>query len=87
MKLNRLWLQQPRFSKNRVRFHDLAPDGVCIRVDWDKFVPGASLFVPCINSVECVRQVHEIASRHDWVWECRIHIEGGRWGVRFWRIL
>ena len=86
-KLSKLWLLPPQSSKNRIRYDDLAPDGVLIRVRWDKFVPGASTFVPCINTLECVRQFNEIAQANDWVWDSRIGIEGGRWGVRFWRVL
>lgn len=87
MKLSKQWLLPPRSTRNRIRSDDLAPDGVCIRVAWDKFVPGASVFVPCINTLECVRQFHEVAQFNDWVWDSRIGIEGGRWGVRFWRVL
>lgn len=87
MKLSKIWLQPPQCSKNRIRFDDLAPDGVCIRVDWRRFLPGASVFVPCINTVECVRQFYEIAQKNDWAWEVRVKAEGGRWGARFWRIL
>ena len=87
MKLSKLWQQPPRCFKHRVRIDDLAPDGVCIRVAWDKFVPGASVFVPCINTLECVRQFYDVSRRRDWVIDTRIGIEGGRWGVRFWRVL
>lgn len=87
MRLSKLWRQTPRCSRNRVLIDDLAPDGVHIRVAWDKFVPGASVFVPCINTVECVRQFYEIAQHRDWTIDTRIGIEGGRWGVRFWRVL
>jgi hypothetical protein len=87
MKLSKLWQLPPRSYKNRIRRDDLAPDGVCIRVAWDKFVPGASVFVPCIDTLECVRQFYEVARFNDWSIDTRIGIEGGRWGVRFWRVL
>lgn len=87
MKLSKQWLLPPQCHRNRVQFDDLAPDGVRIRVAWDKFVPGASVFIPCINAVECVRQFNEIAKSGDWVWDTRVGTEGGRWGVRFWRVL
>lgn len=87
MKLSKLWQLPPRSSKNRIRRDDLAPDGVLIRVAWDKFVPGASVFVPCVNTLECVRQIYEVARFNDWTIDTRIGIEGGRWGVRFWRVL
>ena len=87
MKLKKLWQQPPRSSKNRLRLDDLAPDGVLIKVNWGEFVPGASVFVPCINTVECGRQMYEIARLKGWTLDARAQIEGRRWGVRFWRVL
>ena len=87
MKLSRQWLQPPRSYKHRLRVDDLAPDGVPVRVAWAKFVPGASVFVPCVDTLECVRQLNEVAQHHDWTLDYRIIIEGGRWGVRVWRVL
>jgi hypothetical protein len=48
---------------------------------------GASFFIPCVNSVELIRQV--IAATDKWGWEMtfRARIENGKWGVRFWRLL
>jgi hypothetical protein len=45
------------------------------------------VFVPCINTLECVRQFYEVAQFNDWTIDTRIGIEGGRWGVRFWRVM
>ena len=87
MKLNKIWQAQPRSFKNRLRVGDFAPDGVVISIGWDRFVPGTSVFVPCVNTLECTRQFYEFTDRHDWVLDTRIGIEGGRWGVRFWRVL
>jgi hypothetical protein len=87
MKLNRTWLTPPRSFKRRVRIEDLAPDGVCIRVNWDRFVPGASVFVPCLDTAECARQFNELARTRDWVWDARLRVEKTRWGIRFWRVL
>lgn len=87
MKLTSLWRQTPRCSKNRVREDDLAPDGVRVKLDWHRVIPGASVFVPCVNTLECVRQLHAITSRRGWTVEYRPRIERGVWGVRFWRLL
>ena len=86
MKLKSLWLQSPQITKYRIRRGDLAPDGVLIRIDWSKFVPGSSFFVPCINTLECVRQIVEECKLNDWSVEIRMVVEWGRWGVRVWRI-
>ena len=87
MKLSKLWRQTPRSFKNRVRNDDLAPDGVLIKVDWDKFPVGGSAFVPCVNTLECVRQLNDITTRRGWMVEYRPRPESGVWGVRFWRLL
>jgi hypothetical protein len=87
MKLSKFWRQPPRCSRNRVRLDDLAPDGVRIVVRWDKFPVGASVFIPCVNTLELVRQVHQITTMREWVVHYRPGIEGGRWGVRIWRRL
>lgn len=87
MKLSKLWRLPPLSFKHRIKMGDLAPDGVPIRVAWDKFVPGSSIFVPCVNTLECVRQIYEIGTFYDWTLDIRTAIEGGRWGVRVWRVL
>ena len=87
MRLKKIWQQPPQCYKHRLRIDDLAPDGVPFRVLWGMFVPGTSMFIPCINTVECGQQLHEIATTHDWTIDTRVVIEKGRWGVRVWRVL
>jgi hypothetical protein len=45
------------------------------------------MFIPCINTVECGKQVNGVATIYDWTVDVRVAIEGGRWGVRVWRVL
>ena len=73
--------------KRPLRKDELRPDGVTILVDWDKFVVGSSLFVPCVDTTNCREQVLEITRRKGFRVEWRHRIENGRWGVRFWRVL
>ena len=87
MKLSKLWRQRPHCFKNRVRVDDLAPDGVRIVVPWDSFPVDASVFIPCVNTLELVRQVHELTALREWIMHYRPGIENGRWGVRIWRRL
>jgi len=87
MKLSKLWRQPPRCSKNRIKINDIAPDGVRIVVRWDEFPVDSSVFIPCINTLELVRQVHELTSEWGWVMHYRPGIDKGRWGVRIWRRL
>jgi hypothetical protein len=86
-RLKRLSPHKPKRNKNRLHFDDLSPDGVRILIDWGKIKVGMSIFVPCVNTVELIAQVQEIADKRLWYMECRPRIENGKWGVRFWRIL
>lgn len=76
--------RKPR--KNWLRAGDIAPDGVQMYVDWGALLPGASIFIPCIDVVELVNQVLSYTDKQGWVIEYRTRIEDGKWGVRFWRI-
>jgi hypothetical protein len=86
-KLKNLWQQPPQCFKHRLKIDNIAPDGVLFDVPWDMFVPGTSMFIPCINTVECGKQVNGVATIYDWTVDVRVAIEGGRWGVRVWRVL
>ena len=87
MTLKTEWRRPPRVHRNRLHKDDLAPDGVWFKVDWGRFAPGTSAFVPCIDAPECIRQLNDIFHRKGWTAEYRMRIESGRWGVRFWRVL
>jgi hypothetical protein len=65
--------------------YDLHPDGVQIEVNWDSMVIGSSIFVPCINTEEAVKQVQAIFAERSWQYESRVRIEDDRLGVRIWR--
>lgn len=71
----------------RIRFSDLSPDGVRIVVDWDRFLTGTSVFIPCINTKEAKVQVLEVTKleKHEVV--SRVAVENGRYGVRIWRVV
>lgn len=64
----------------------LGPDGVEFIVDWDSFGVGMSLFVPCLDSQQCLNEFNSIADRKDWMFDYAVRIENGKIGVRFWRI-
>ena len=63
----------------------LDPDGVHIVVLWDDMRVGQSVFIPCINSTACLRQVRAVFGRRGWEMTTRIGAEGSIWGVRIWR--
>lgn len=87
MRLKKPLRVKPQSMKNRIRFDDLAPDGVRIMVDWSRFSIGSSVFIPAIDTTELIGQFQSIAERHNWEIEYRYRIESGRQGLRFWRIL
>ena len=65
---------------------DLSPDGVRIVINWNKFVPGASVFIPCVNTTRAIDDLVSATGvdRKDIV--KRVRIENGKYGVRVWRI-
>jgi hypothetical protein len=71
----------------RIRFSDLSPDGVRMVVDWDKFLSGTSLFIPCVNTKEAYQQVLEVTKlgKHEVV--SKVMVENGKYGVRIWRVV
>jgi len=38
----------------RLSRSDISPDGVRIVIDWDTFVVGTSIFIPCVNAKQAV---------------------------------
>jgi ABC-type histidine transport system ATPase subunit len=74
-------------KKGVLRTYDLCPDGVQVIVDWGSMSVGTSIFVPCINTPEATRQAKAITAKKDWRIETRVRIEGGKLGVRIWRVL
>ena len=61
------------------------PDGVDILIKWPEFVTGTSVFVPCVNTLRCVGQMKRVAEKRGISLRSTIRIEGGKYGVRFWR--
>jgi len=64
---------------------DLNPDGVRIVVNWDDMVAGASVFIPCINTDEAMKQAAAITLEKGYKTEGRIVVENNILGVRIWR--
>ena len=64
---------------------DLNPDGVRIIVKWDDMVTGSSVFIPCINTQEAMRQSAKILIDKDYKTEARVVIENKILGIRIWR--
>ena len=70
-----------------LKLHDLNPDGVRIIVDWDSIKTGMSVFILCVNTEKAIKQIKNIVQSKRWKVETRFVIEGGKLGVRIWRVL
>ena len=64
---------------------DLNPDGVRIVVNWDDMVAGASVFIPCINTDEAMKQAAAITLEKGYKTEGRVVVENSILGIRIWR--
>jgi hypothetical protein len=71
----------------RLRLDEFDPDGLIIKVDWDKFIVGSSIFVPAINYIKLKEQALELAKSKGWEIEMRRRAEGKILGLRIWRKL
>ena len=70
-----------------LRTDDLNPDGVRIIVAWDELVVGASVFIPCINTEEAMKQAAKIVVEKDFKTEARVVVEDEILGIRIWRTM
>ena len=70
-----------------LRIDDVNPDGVRIRVNWDAFVVGASLFIPCINVTKGIRQLNAISRSKGFTIRSLAVVENDKIGVRTWRMV
>tara|TARA_R100000995_G_scaffold44236_3_gene20767 strand:+ start:2223 stop:2450 length:228 start_codon:yes stop_codon:yes gene_type:complete len=64
---------------------DLNPDGVRIVVNWDNMAVGTSVFIPCINTEEAMRQSAKILVKKDYKTEAKVVVENEILGIRIWR--
>jgi len=64
---------------------DLNPDGVRIVVNWDDMVAGSSVFIPCINTDEAMKQAAAITLEKGYKTEGRVVVENSILGIRIWR--
>ena len=68
-----------------LKISDLNPDGVRIIVAWDELGVGASVFIPCINTEEAMKQAAKIVVGKDFKTEARVVVEDEILGIRIWR--
>lgn len=68
-----------------VRNDPLYIDGVNYEVPWDDVEVGDSFFIPCLDTPRLIKKMHLKTKHFNWELTYDIHIEAGKWGVRFWR--
>jgi hypothetical protein len=56
------------------------------QIEWSKFRPGASFFIPCLQRVKMERFVLAEARRIKVQVLCRRVVENGVYGLRVWRL-
>ena len=72
--------------KSRVRKkNDLDPDGVRVVVNWDKFLPNTSVFIPCVNTDNAKQQIKHVCDDLGYETTIKIVFDNGKLGVRIWR--
>jgi hypothetical protein len=54
---------------------------------WKKFVVGASIFIPAVNTTKLMRQMRTVAKNYNMTLQAAERIENKKLGVRFWRVL
>jgi hypothetical protein len=59
--------------------------GLPLLIEWDKFKPGTSFFVPCIDRQAVERFVRSEARRLKLDIVCKQVIEDKKYGLRVWR--
>lgn len=61
-------------------------EGVPVYIKWHLLKPGASFFIPAIQTTQLARQVRRAATSKRMKLTHRTVFEHGYYGVRFWRI-
>ena len=56
------------------------------RIDWEKFRPGYSFFVPCVDNVAAAKVIDEICYRLKMSVVAKVVVEEGIKGLRVWRL-
>lgn len=59
---------------------------VSYNINWAKFKPGYSFFVPCLNTPVARREVYKVARRLKMKVLIKVVIEEGVKGLRVWRV-
>lgn len=61
-------------------------ENITYEVEWSKFKPGYSFFIPCLNPTAAITDIKASIKRFRYKVLYRVVIEDGVRGVRIWRI-
>jgi hypothetical protein len=64
----------------------LITNGVDFQIAWQDFLPGASIFIPAIDTKAAVAAMKAEAQRLEFEFVHKVVVEDGVKGVRFWRL-
>jgi len=60
--------------------------GISFNIDWAKFKPGRTFFIPCLDVEGAKKEVEAVAKRLKYSVETRGVIENNVKGLRVWRL-
>lgn len=60
--------------------------GLSFEIDWSKFKPGRTFFIPCLDLETAKKEIRAVIKRLKYSVEMRGVIENGVKGLRVWRI-
>jgi hypothetical protein len=60
--------------------------GLSFRINWSKFIVGASFFIPCLDTEAALAEVAMVTKRLGYKIRSRVAVNKGIYGLRIWRI-
>lgn len=60
--------------------------GISFEIQWSKFKPGRTFFIPCLDTDAAKEEVARVVQRLQYSVEMKAVIENGVKGLRVWRI-
>lgn len=61
-------------------------NGTDYQIDWPKFQPGSSIFIPAVDTKAAIEAIKREAARLEFQFIHKIVVEDGIKGIRVWRL-
>jgi hypothetical protein len=61
-------------------------ESVRYQINWERFKPGRSFFIPCLNPPEALKEILRVTKRLKLHVVTKVVIEDGVQGLRIWRV-